>query len=254
MNQIAKNLLSVYNDPRFNEEKDNLVVIFEKVFDLFISEHYDDEYNTLFCSIHNNFQKGHNCVACNLNDSNLRIENFLIQHRSFKDINLTFTSFILLLYLQVESIYEYFDLIQLQESYKLKHFKIFQDVKRWANFLKHPKSFMLVHHPKWTFEGRKIKNEEDDNLVAEKIKRSNPTIDTDFVNEFYSGDRKNRELYKKLNKKEKVLICFPDPIKLIKEFTEAQRKFVDVISNNEIIRDLLDNKTTIENHFTENEN
>ncbi|OMP30473.1 hypothetical protein [Mangrovimonas sp. DI 80] len=233
MNKITRDFIQQYYNSGFDEESDNLKSIFEDVFDLFITEHYDEEYNTLFCNIHNNFHKGHNCVACNLNESNLRIENFLIQYRNFNDIHLTFTNFILLLYLQVESIYEYFDIIQLQESYKSKHFRVFQDVKRWANFLKHPKSFMLVHHPSWTYEGRKVRIEIDsEELIDEIIKRTNPTIDSNFVNVFYAGDKKNKELFKKLNKKEDVLICFPNPIQLIKEFTKAQKKFTEIIANN----------------------
>jgi len=252
MREITRKFIAAYHNSDSHPEYDNLKSIFENVLDKFIVEHYDEEFNSLFCNIHNNFEKGHNCVACNLNESNIRIENFLVQYNNFNDLHLTFTNFILLLYLQVESIYEYFEIIQLQESYKCKHFKIFQDVKRWANFLKHPKSFMLVHHPDWTYEGREIKKDTDEiEYVAELITRTNPTIDSNFVNEFYAGDKKNKELYKKLNKKEDILVCFPNPIKLIEEFTKAQKKFTEVISNNEIVRDLLENKTTIENHFSE---
>jgi hypothetical protein len=253
MNELPKKLTEEYYKGDSSTEYDNLMSIFENVFDIFINDHYDKEFNSLFCNIHNSFEKGHNCVGCNLNESNLRIENFLIQHRNFRDLHLTFTNFILLLYLQVESIYEYFEIIQLQESYRGKHFKIFQDVKRWANFLKHPKSFMLVHHPSWTYEGRTIKSDNSGKYLDEKIKRTTPTIDSAFVNEFYAGGKKNRELFKQLNKKENLIVVFPNPIILIKEFTKAQKKFTEIISNNEIVRDLLENKATIENHFLEDD-
>src|SRR5690606_14360673 len=103
-------------------------------------------------------------------------------------------------------------------------------------------------------EGRKIRTDIDKSeLIDEEIKRTNPTIDSEFVNDFYAGGNKNNELFRKLNKKENILIYFPNPVKLIKEFTKAQKKFTEIIANNEIVRDLLENKTTIENHFTENE-
>lgn len=245
MNKITKNIIKEYYESNSREEHNDLKLDFENVLDIFITEHIGEGGETLFCKIHDNFPKGHNCVGCNLNESNIRIENFLIQYKLFDDIHLTFTSFIILLYLHVESIYEYFEIIQLQESYRYKHFNIFQEVKRWANFLKHPKSFMLVHHPVWTYEGRKITNEGN----LEKNKKTSTIINSAFVNKFYAGNKKNRDLYNKLNKKADVLVCFPNPVELIKEFTKAQKKFSEMIANNEIVRDLLENKTTIENHF-----
>lgn len=235
------------------ESKHNLKDVFEQVLEIFVLNNYDDEYESLYCSIHNSFSKGHNCVGCNLNDDNIRLESFLVNYEHFYDANLTFTTFILLLYLQVESIHEYFQIIQLQESYRLKHFQVFQEIKRWANFLKHPKSFMLVHHPIYSYEGRKVLNPKNGEFIIEKCKKSNPLIDSSFVNTYYSGDKKNKELYKKLHKKEDLIVLFPDPIRLIKEFTEAQNKFTDMIFNNEIVRDLLDNETTIEDYFIEDE-
>ena len=245
MSKISDDFKREYLESLEVNKYDNLDSIYKEAYEIFIDAHYSDDLESLLCQIHNSFPSGHNCVGCNLNDSNLRIEKFLIQHDNFQDLYLTFTTFIFLLYLQVESIYEYFDIIQLQESYKQKHFQSFQTVKRWANFLKHPKAFMLVHHPKWTFEGRKI------NDVVEKISKTTPLINSNFVNEYYSGDRKNKELFKKLNKKEDILVVFPNPVELIKDFTIAQIKFTDIIANNEIVRDLLDNKATIENHFIE---
>jgi len=108
---------------------------------------------------------------------------------------------------------------------------------------------MLVHHPIFSYEGRKVLNSKNGKFITEKSRKSNPLIDSKFVNTYYSGNKKNKELYKKLHKKEDLIVLFPDPIRLIKEFTEAQNKFTDMISNNEIVRDLLDNETTIEDYF-----
>jgi hypothetical protein len=64
----------------------------------------------------------------------------------------SFTKFILPAYLVVERMYEIFSIVELQESYRLKNFQTFRKIRRWANFLKHPKSFILVHHAKYLFE------------------------------------------------------------------------------------------------------
>ncbi|SFA89506.1 hypothetical protein SAMN05660845_0848 [Flavobacterium swingsii] len=253
MDKKTRNLIKEYTSEK-KESSDNLIPLFEKVLDIFVVTHYydqdddDKEYDTLFCNIHSNFTQGHNCVACNLNNSNRLIQNFLLQYKSFHDSQLTFTNFILLLYLQVEVCNEYFNIMSIPENYRLKYFQIFQEVKHWANFLKHPKGFMLVHHPNWTFEGRISKDSS-----KSKLKKSNPFLDSDFMKKYYSGDKNNNELYKTLIRKEDLYVEFPNPINLITKFTEAQKKFAEIISKNEIVREMLNDKTTLEEYFSQSE-
>ncbi|WP_299155866.1 hypothetical protein [uncultured Christiangramia sp.] len=246
MNKTAEDLKNGYYNSDYILDSEDLVNVFEKVFDIFVDANYQND-STLFCSIHNSFNRGHNCIGCNLDSNNRRIENFLIQFKYFSDINLTFTSFILLLYLQVECITEYFKIIEIQERYRTKHFQVFTLIKRWANFLKHPKAFMLVHHPNWSFENRIFA----DAYVKKLYKNTNPTIDSSFINRYYNSDKNNKDLYRKLEKKEDLLVMFPDPIEIIKDFTNAQIKFVELISENSIARELLEDQTTIEKHFNQ---
>ena len=224
---------------------------FKEVLETFIAKHYPDgiENETLMCSIHGYFTSGHNCVACNLNESNKRIERYLLQYKSFNDINLTFTNFIFLLYLQVESIHAYFSLIHLKGSYKLEYYEVFTEVKRWANFLKHPKAFMLVHHPIWAYRGMRNVNDSYESKAIEKAKEQNEIINSDFVKEFYKSEEKRDELYSQLVKKEEMVVVFPDPIDLMERFIEAQERFVRLISEDEIVREVLQDEATILHHF-----
>jgi hypothetical protein len=202
------------------------------------------EDNSFFCKIHNNFKDGHNCVACNLNHTNQRIINFLLGFKTFEDTHTTFSLFIMILYLQVECIFEYIEIISLPEPYILKNFQTLFKIKRWANFLKHPKSFLLVHHPEWRYEG--------DNLGI--IDENEIQINSKFVNQFYSGNSKNKELFKLLNKKEDIPVVFPNPIILIEEYCNAQEKFSKLISKNSIVREVLEDIASISSHFeSENE-
>ena len=201
------------------------------------------------CSIHNSFKDGHNCVACNLNVNSELIIKFLLQYKEFGDVNLTFTNFILLLYLLVERYNEYFNLLTLQESYRLRYFQVFQEIKWWANFLKHPKAFMLVHHPVFVYNTMKYNSEQDNYELIEEAKKNGSIIDTEFVKEYYSGDKNNPKLYQKLTKKENFLVIYPDPISLITKFVDAQKKFVATIAENEIIREILESKATIKTYF-----
>lgn len=253
MDKKTRDLIKEFNTER-KEGLDNLIPLFEKVLDIFVVAHYcgqdddDKEYDTLFCNIHSNFTQGHNCVACNLNSSNRLIQIFLLEYKNFYDSKLIFTNFILLLYLQVEVCNEYFNIMSIPENYRLKHFQIFQEVKYWANFLKHPKGFMLVHHPNWSFEGRISKR-----FPESKLKKSNPMLDSEFIKKYYSGDKNNNELYKILIRKENLDVIFPNPINLITKFTEAQKKFAEIISKNEIVREMLNDKTTLEEYFSQTE-
>lgn len=240
MKSITKSHITNYYS-NINKSTD-LKKVFEKTLVKFVEFHHSGRkgtYGSLFCNIHDNFKNGHNCVACNLNDSNRRIENFLYGYRLFNDVHTAFTTYILLLYLQVECIFEYFSIIQIPETYVLKHFQTFYTVKRWANFLKHPKAFILVHHPIWEYK--------NDKSVKKNEKK--PIIDTEFVKKFYGGDSKNNELLKILNNQEDVIVLFPNPVELMDDFNKLQEKFADLISNNQIVREILNDKATILNFF-----
>ncbi len=225
--------------------KSELKKDFEKTLVKFIEFHnfkIRGNYDTFFCNIHSNFKDGHNCVACNLNDSNRRIENFLLGYRLFTDIHTTMTNYIFLLYLQTECIFEYINYLQLQTSYIQKKFQILFTIKRWANFLKHPKSFMLVHHPVWDYK-------KDLKIFVNK---NTPIIDTEFVQKYYSGDSKNKELMRELINKKDLTVLYPNPYDLIVEFCDAQKKFSDLISKNQIIREILDDTATIKEYYEDN--
>lgn len=215
---------------------------FEKALIIYIQFHQKtiDE-DSFFCQIHQNFEDGHNCVACNLNLTNERILNFLYSYKFFNDIHSTYSIFIMLLYLQVECLFEYINLVKIPEPYILKNFRILYKIKRWANFLKHPKSFLLVHHPIWRYE----------NDEFGKINTKNLIIDSDFVEKYYKGDKTNSELYRNLKKKEDVLVLFPNPEKLIEEYVLSQQKFRNLISENSIVREILEDEATIKEYFEE---
>jgi hypothetical protein len=214
---------------------------FKKTLIYFLEFHYNRLYksDSLFCEIHNFFPSGHNCIACNLNESNRRIENYLLNYKLFYNIEFSISNLIMLLYLQVECIFEYLNLLKLEDTLLHNKFQVFYDVKRWANFLKHPKAFMLVHHPVWIYEPYQ--------------KETGLYIDTDIVNNFYSGDSKNKELYKLLSNKENVKVIFPNPLQLIEKFCNSQEQFYDLIKDNKIVRDVFDDKATIKKHFESEE-
>jgi hypothetical protein len=224
-------------------ETSELKEIFQKVLVYFLDFHHfknkAKENDTLFCGIHNNFSKEHhNCVACNLNDANRRIEEFLLNYRLFSDNFSVFSNFIFLLYLQVEYFLEYLNIIQIPEKYKQKNFHLLYTIKRWGNFLKHPKAFILVHHPVWEYES------ENYNIDKSKI-----TIDNKFVNTYFAGESKNNDLRKQLKGKENITVLFPNPYKMIVDFCAVQKEFIELIAKNKLVIDILNDEATLTNYL-----
>lgn len=171
---------------------------------------------------------------------------YLEQHEELTDTQQDFTVYILLRYLLVERIEIVFDIIQLPDTYKTKHFKVFQQIRKWANFIKHPKSFILTHHPVYDFENSGTVHQQQ---YAETIKDS-------LVEQYYKGHtdqndqkKQNKELYNKLRNKKDILVLFPDIAQLTNKLCYSYNKFVDLIINNDVYIEILNDETTISTYF-----
>jgi hypothetical protein len=207
-----------------------------------------DKYNSpLSCEIHDYFdnENNHNCLGCNLAEIESQYISFLKQYKRFHSENESFTLYILLSYLLVERIEQVMKLMELPESYRLEKFKTLITIRRWANFIKHPKSFMLVHHPSFIHEN---------DPEIELIKVGKIIIDLEFIKTYYGGGSKNDNLYKILENKTNVLVVLPNIEMLTKEFCLETRDFINLIRDNSVFRHILNQKSTIENFYSREEN
>jgi hypothetical protein len=221
---------------------------FDLAFDIFEKKVYpESDSDGLMCKVHNAFgsnkSKSHNCLGCNLDESTHHIYMFLSEPSGHKDLQLAFTTYIILLYLIVERIETIFEIIGLPETYRIKHFHIFLKTKKWANFIKHPKAFVLCHHPYYVLE--------NDSTWIKKAQKSKIIIDNGFVFKYYSGDDNKKDLFKQLTNKDNVVVEIPNLELFTEEFTDGLIKFVQLIENNEVYREIIRDKSTIENYFTE---
>jgi hypothetical protein len=253
MKMLTKEVIQSYNNIEDKLKRKELTTLYLKVLEEYVEgNHPHGAYNdSLMCSIHKAFSDGHNCVACNLQVYSSMLIEFLIGYKNFKDVNLTSTNFHLLLYLLVERYNEYFKLFDLQQTYKAKYFQVFQKIVRWANFLKHPKAFLLAHHPIFWIKGMNYYDSQYFYDTIEEAKKNNKIIDDDFVKRYYSNGDNNSKLTAILKKKEDYVVVFPNPVELIKDFVIAQQKFVSLINENEVIREILEDNATIAEHFSE---
>ncbi|WP_157447002.1 hypothetical protein [Cytophaga aurantiaca] len=232
-----------------NTKKNQVEIDFEKCADIFGDLIYPEENNLdgLMCKIHDAFgsnkSKHHNCLGCNLDRSTHQIFMFLYRKDKHDDLELSATTYLLLMYLVIERLETIFEIIGLPDAYRDKHFHIFKMINKWANFIKHPKAFVLCHHPTFVTE--------NDKKIIELKRQSKIIIDTQFVFKYYSTDNNKKELFKELANKSDVLVLYPDFKQITKDFCDGLIKFVRLIENNEVYREILSDKTTIQDYFTE---
>ena len=229
-----------------SEEAEVVQKHFEEVYTLFQREAFCDE-EPIMCQIHNAFgtfhTAHHNCLGCNFADSTELVANFLQTYSSQRKIQFAFSTFILLTYLMVERIDTLFDIIEVNKTYRSEHFKVSSEIRKWANFLKHPKAFILTHHPTFSFIG----SPKDKALRA----KANVVINRDFIDKYYSDEKRDKKLYDQLENKDKVLVIFPNAIDTAKDLCQAMRNCISVIRDNQIYRDILGNKTTFYDYWVD---
>lgn len=237
MTDLVKQVLEDLHSWEDEEQTNNLQNLYGKVLETYIEGNYPNgsEGQTLMCSIHDAFQDGHNCVGCNLNEQSNLLIRYLTGYPHFNDLQLVSVQFHLHLYLLAERYLTFIELIKLHESQRGRYFSVFQKVIYWANFLKHPKSFVLVHHPSYLIAVKDQRYDRSDFLV----------IDDEFVKTYYAGSVHNSKLRGKLANKQNVMVIFPNPVHLIAEFVKAQQKFVELIKQNAVFREILSDEASI---------
>lgn len=204
--------------------------------------------STLMCSINEAFEEfhkdGHNCLGCNLQDSVDMINSFLETAENYNYKEHFSTIYIMVLYLLTERVLEIKKIIGLPETYREDVFKILREVKLWANFHKHPKAFILTHHPSYIFE----------NEFNEKDYKEQKIIDGKFLKKYYSGEDKNKyiNLVSELKNNNNVIVVLPDFKRVTEEICECFKVFIQLIKDNPVYRNILNDLTTLEYHF-ENE-
>ncbi len=229
------------SDHNYPEHEQTAVV--QKQFEqalAYFSEHAFKDDVPAMCQLHDVFgtmeSDHHNCLGCNFADSIQLIKAFLKTFKSQENIHYSYSTYLMLCYLLVERIDTMFNIIQLNEDYRTEHFKILLAIRRWANFIKHPKAFLLTHHAEYTFHNSPKNGALTDNATA--------VIDRTFVDKYYSNDDKNNELYKELENKENVLVVFPDANHVTEELCAAINKSVEVVRDNAVYKDVLAKRST----------
>jgi len=199
--------------------------------------------DSVMCSLHDLFDDtsggDHNCLGCNFAEATTWIQKYLSRASTLTEIDEAYTFYLMRLYLFVERVYVIFKIIQLPEEYKVRHFGVFRDIHKWANFTKHPNSFILVHHPTYTYNGDASVDRTNFSLV----------IDQQFVNDHFSSPTHDKKLWDALQNKTNVAVMFPNPETLTRDFCTAAKKFIGVVRDNSVFREILASRSTYENYY-----
>lgn len=252
--------------------------IIENCFSIIEEELYDEE--PISCKLYGFCeQNGHNSVACNFAGDIKRIRNYLStlllineileqqndleqccspcllkRIRDYLSIDEdyivhNFEMYFMILNIIVERIdFVITELLKIPGNYKEeimfsnKEFDIFTQIKRWTNFVKHPKFFILTHHPEYYVNSDINKFEcSEDNCVK---------IDNEFVNTYYQKCDKNDSTYKELEKiignKNNVIVVFPDFESITRDFCYTYKQFIEkIILQNDVYQYKLNNISVI---------
>jgi hypothetical protein len=224
-----------------------LSTLFQNCHRIFNAEIFPEQGDSVMCSLHDCFddQAGgdHNCLGCNFADTTVWIQMYLSRASNLGEIDEAYTFYLMRLYLFVERAYVIFDIIKLPEEYRARHFTVFRDIHKWANFTKHPNAFILAHHPTYTFDGDASFDRTQFSLV----------IDQAFVNEHYSSSKHNKKLWDSLQNKKDIAVMFPSPESLTREFCAAAKKFIGVVRDNSVFREILASRSTYANYYLQSE-
>jgi hypothetical protein len=202
----------------------------------------------LVCKLHEKFKEidpaGHNCFGCNLQHEVDRIADFLNSSSDFEYPDHFATNYLINLYLLTERIFEIKKIIGLPRLYKEETFQVFGVVKLWANFIKHPKAFILAHHPLYivtqvtepkTFDSKEY-----------------TYINTKFVKKYYAGEDANKykTLFEMLQRNPKICVEYPDLLQLTNAFCKATEVFINIILENKVYLEILNDIGTLQEYFT----
>lgn len=230
---------------------ENLLAVHEKCGNIFEKELIEvDGGRSLACKIWDVMTEGKdnydNCLGENFNQFIQTIRNdFFKNYKPSAEtgLNFYFTTYILWLYLIVERVDFVFDVVnkdgksKLFSDFKENNFKTCRTVKKWANFIKHPKEFTFAHWPGYAVESAEVA---DGTIV----------INSAFVEKYYSkSDTRVPELENNRN----VVVVIPELANLTSSFCSELNMFFSFVCDNKIVSDFLSKKTTIESYYESDE-
>ncbi len=216
------------------------------------SERTQRQDRRLMCELHDIFagpeSRNHNCLGCNFDELVDQILKFLFVCQNTSGYFTTqqaFSIYVLLINVVWERMGDVFDIISLPKDYRVRYFGAFIAARRWANFFKHPKAFAwMVHHPEYTYEN-------SPHSVSFVSDPSYKKVNDDFVKKYYAAENSKGLTAEFAGHENKVVVVLPDIETLTSDICSCLEKFVEIVSQNKVYREILDEKSTLVNYFSQ---
>ncbi|MBX2952304.1 MAG: hypothetical protein KF870_07350 [Leadbetterella sp.] len=229
---------------------------FKECYEIFENQVFDgDPRVSKFCWLHFWDEEGnsrnHNCIACNLADQTSMIRDFLSSYEHIEEIEYGFLQYVLLLYLLDERLRFIYSAVFPGEDNKLKFKKenpIFDEIRVWANFFKHPKAFLFTHHPRYS-EARTFRTTEDKTEFQ-------VIMDFDFVKKYYHKSSKKdqlEELAGILANKRNIVVVIPNLVNFTNRVCESINSIIVTLTYSKEIIERLDSFSAISYYFDKEE-
>ncbi|MBI1228320.1 MAG: hypothetical protein GC192_24005 [Bacteroidetes bacterium] len=148
-------------------------------------------------------------------------------------------TYIFWLYLFLERIEVILNEIDPERSYApindfYRKLNTMNEIRLWANFIKHPKNFIFVHWPDFTFVGQVIRKNANTKI-----------INTAYLKNHYSNEKQNKP--DELDNNDDVVVQFPKLVVITKGFCDDLTSFINFICDNKMLRDKLRIKSNRKN-------
>lgn len=164
----------------------------------------------------------HNCIGCNFEEGCLNILDFVKQFSGTEKTRTYLTLYTLLFYTLAERmavIYKELGIVDNKGNFNWNQFPVLRNIKHWANFFKHPKSYMFLHHPSYFLEDDP---DRPDFLIEGEV-------DSNFVDSFYRAGSNNQQLRNLFANKKGWKIIFPNIVELTKKLCAEVDTICDLI-------------------------
>jgi len=144
-------------------------------------------------------------------------------------------TFIFWLYLFLERIEVILNEIDPERSYApindfYRTLSTMNEIRLWANFMKHPKNFIFVHWPEFTCVGKIIRKNTNTKI-----------INTAYLKNHYSNEKQDKP--DELDNNDDVVVQFPKLNILTEGFCKDLTNFINFICENKMLRDKLRKKS-----------
>lgn len=209
----------IIENPHFSSQTYKVYEYFnEWLFSNLDNKNNEESKKTIYCELFDVFhlkefkatndsrKNYHNCIGCNLEEGCLTILDFLEKFSKATNVSSYLTIYSLLFYSQAERLAVIYNELgyTIHDGFDWTRFPTLRSIKHWANFFKHPKAYMFLHHPCYFIES-------DPNIPNFMI---NGVIDNSFVEKYYRARADNTMLQQLFENGTKFKIIYPDLLEL----------------------------------------